>query len=227
MKIIIAAICAALLLLCASCSAPVSNGAEDAAPPETGQNPAAVDDLPPPAQNPDPAPGQNADPAPAVNPQDDPPPPAPSEMPEWARLYRDYLSQYDLITYTNFHEGPGSVGIGYRDGEMIWISVGVQFRDMPGYDYPIMVSGKFGENYANFLDCWYFVEDGALVMEYAFAWEEIPEGYEHLYEMKDFDGYNWPAPKGEQIAEFAFRGDDSKYDTADLVEAIQWLEGQE
>jgi len=213
MKLLIA-VNMALLLLLTSCSTRGETPLDDINV-EQPQSQASGEQ---PSPQPEPEPEQEQEPA-----AEDPPVPEPAP---WAQVYHDYLTKYDIVTYTNFHEGEGAVGIGYSDGERIWISVGVQFRRLPGYDYPVMLGGKFGEDFPNFADCWYFIVDGKLAEEYVFVWEEMPEGYDHLYEMIQGEGYSYPAPKGEQVAEFRFRGDDGAYEIVPLYDALNWLESQ-
>ncbi len=140
----------------------------------------------------------------------------------WAKVYHDYLSTFEPVTYTSAVYGSTHTVAGRMVGAEKIACMGIEFQNFDGYDYPVLV-------------CW----DGSAIDAdgYMDGFEFIPTIYlienESLVQI-DFSSPNWqtfintdevPEAKGSGVAMFSFKPENDG-GPQNIQKALEWLEAK-
>lgn len=138
-----------------------------------------------------------------------------SEVPDWAQIYLDYLSSFDLIRHSEYCEYEWCTDDWWdfeeRGNESHVGIFRIEFRRFPDYDYPIMVS-FIGPPHAGGVERVNLIENGKIIDVYR---DDEKRG-ELFYEETDFGA----SPKGEMVVTFDYRDNDN------FLDVLEWLKAQ-
>ena len=140
----------------------------------------------------------------------------------WAKVYHDYLSTFEPVTYTSTMYGSTHTVAGRMTGGGKIACMGIEFRNFDGYAYPVLIcwDGDAVDADGNmagvaFDPNVYLVDNEELILiDYS-----SPKRQAFMLS----DGYL--EPKGSLVVEFSFKPENGG-DPENIKKALTWLETQ-
>lgn len=141
--------------------------------------------------------------------------PKSAAAPNWAQIYLDYLNGFNLIRHSEYCEFDWCTDDWWnfeeRGNESHVGIFRIEFKRLPDYDYPVMVS-FIGPPHAGGVERVNLVENGKVINVYR---DDEKRG-NLLYKETEFGA----SPKGESVVIFDYR------DNENFLDVLEWLKSQ-